>query len=416
VTKNIYLCINRGRRVRDLLHLGMLDALLAPGSVRCILLTPAYRVRQFTSEFSAETVVHRPLFPFRPSAQLATVDALARRYARNKPLTQLWRLVQDRLWGADPGYGDIFAEFPPDLFITANLLYYDDGQAVYQARRCGFKTLGLMRSWDNILKRLVLRTDLLSVWNPVNKDEAINIEYYRPQNIYLTGVPDFDLYFAPDQLVPRADFIQSWGLDPNKKILVYATVGTLEEETFLLDILLDAIAGNRFAEPVQIICRLHPSTRLEYFWKYRDHPDLRFSFIDKYIPTLGWTMTREDVAQVANMLHHADVIVTPGSTMMIESAIFDTPTVVPVFSTVQPEITQSYYAKIFARHFRRIAELELVPIVRDVDQLIQWVNRCLRDPSLYRQQRAQLVQDYVHFTDGRASQRIAELILQLVGS
>ena len=233
MTRNVYLCINTGRRVRDLVRLGMLDRLLSSRKVRVILLSPAYRIPEFVSEFGSESLVHRPLFPFQPSLQLMGIDRLAHKYARSRFLTYLWRTIQDRLWGTHPGYEEIFQEFPPDLVVTANLLLYSDAQVIYQARRHGVKTLGLMRSWDNILKRLSLRTDLLSVWNPVNKDEAINVEYYRPQNVYVAGVPDFDLYFSPDAIVPRAELVRSLGLDPAKKILVYATAGSLKEETFL---------------------------------------------------------------------------------------------------------------------------------------------------------------------------------------
>lgn len=412
--KNIYLCINRGRRVRDLLRLGMLDTLLSLPDIRVVLLSPAYRVPEFLSEFESDTLVHRPLYPLHPSLSMMGVDELARRYANSKFQTSIWRFIQDWLLKINSGYSELFLDFPPDLIITANLLYYDDASIIYKARKCGIKTLGLMRSWDNILKRLILRTDFLSVWNPVNKKEAVDVEHYKPENVYITGAPDFDLYFSPDTLKSREDFFKSLGLDPCKKLLVYATVGTAGEETYLLDVLLEGIAQRRFVEDVQIVCRLHPSSRLEYFWKYREHPKLRFSFINKYIPTLGWTMTREDVSHVANLLHHADVLVSPGSTLTIEAAIFDTPTVVPVFNAFEPEATQKYYDKVFARHFKRIAERGLVPVIYDVDSLIQYINRYLQDHTLDARQRQQLVQDYVYYTDGKSGERVANLILQLI--
>ena len=62
------------------------------------------------------------------------------------------------------------------------------------------------------------------------------------------------------------------------------------------------------------------------------------SYVDKYIPTLGWTMDNEDVDIMANILYHSDVIISPGSTVTIEAAIFDTPIVFPTFNPRQQNL------------------------------------------------------------------------------
>jgi CDP-glycerol glycerophosphotransferase (TagB/SpsB family) len=125
-------------------------------------------------------------------------------------------------------------------------------------------------------------------------------------------------------------------------------------------------------------------------------------------------MTREDVVFVANMLHHADVVITPGSTMTLEAAIFDTPTLVPIFHVYQPEMASNYFASVgFSKHLGRLERLDLVPIIRTAEELGPAINQCLANPSWYKVQRSQLVRDYVHFTDGRSVERLSKLIVQL---
>ncbi len=166
----------------------------------------------------------------------------------------------------------------------------------------------------------------------------------------------------------------------------------------------------------QVICRLHPWSRLEHFRKYEAHPDVRLSSVERYLPALTWYMTREDVIEVGNMLAHADVVVTPGSTMTLEAAIFDRPTVVPIFHTYQPDRARNYFSTwALGKHFGRIADLDLVPIVRDAAGFGPAIARALEDPGWYREGRERLVRDYVLFTDGRSTERFVQAILRRAG-
>jgi hypothetical protein len=69
----------------------------------------------------------------------------------------------------------------------------------------------------------------------------------------------------------------------------------------------------------------------------------------------------------------------------------------------------------FKMHFKSLVERDLVPVAWDRDQLVNWVNRYLDDPSLYRAQRAAIVSEWVQFTDGASGQRTGETILRHAG-
>ena len=70
----------------------------------------------------------------------------------------------------------------------------------------GIPTLGIVRSWDNVYKGIRRRPQQLAVWNTVNRDELLDLEGYRPDQVHIIGSPQFDPYFDADQnLEPRPD-------------------------------------------------------------------------------------------------------------------------------------------------------------------------------------------------------------------
>ena len=134
----------------------------------------------------------------------------------------------------------------------------------------------------------------------------------------------------------------------------------------------------------------------------------------RWLGSLGWSMTKEDVNGVANLLYHSDVVVQPASTIAIEAAIFDTPTLTVGFNEVLPEITDnSLYNWAFLKHFKPIVEQQLIPVANNREELISQICLYLNDPTLFTRQRKILVEKWIKPSDGNSSKRIADLILQL---
>src|SRR5437868_2112389 len=132
--------------------------------------------------------------------------------------------------------------------------------------------------------------------------------------------------------------------------------------------------------------------------------------------TLGWTMNRPDLERMAALLRLADVMVNFATTVTLESAIVDTPTLLVAFSPIAPEEMRRYVVDLhFKMHYKPLVERDLVPVAWDRDQLVGWVNRYLDDPSLYQTQRATIVDEWVQFTDGGSGRRLGEAILRHAG-
>ncbi len=98
----------------------------------------------------------------------------------------------------------------------------------------------------------------------------------------------------------------------------------------------------------------------------------------------------------------------------MEAAIFNKPTLYQTFHDLQPERASQYFNTWqLGKHFERIKNLDLVPIIDNSKHFSSIVNKCFETPNWYFEQRNQLVKDYVQFTDGNSTKRLANLVIKL---
>lgn len=409
--KQITISFTEGRVVRDLLWNNLPEILLEQG-YEILFLTPAARVPQFTAQWSRPGIDFYPLRPYQLDVRGERALRMRRiLFSNGKQFLGWWRKIEPKFFELDQEYANIIRG--SNLVVITHPMFHSEIPVFRAAFELGIPTLGILRSWDNLHKGLRIYTDILAVWNQVNQEEACRLMGYDMGHVKILGGMQFDPYFAPDANWSRAQFARALNLDPERPIITLAMLGAFlhqYDESYLVEILLDAIRTGAIRGKPQLVLRLHPASKLEYFSKYMNLPDVRVSYAAGYIPTLGWSMSRDDVIFMANLLRHSDVVVSPGSTITIETAIFDTPTVVPIFHTYQPELGKEQFDHHLRMHFKRLAELDLIPIIRRPEDLVPAINHCLSDRSWYKTQRAQLVRDYIHFTDGHSTERLVELI------
>ncbi len=416
--RNIYLTVQTGMVARDLLRCGPLDRLLQHPDVRVVLLTNGSRDPAFLAEFAYDRVVVLPHRPYAPTNMKWRLTLRRWRYARTPRLARLMNRVEEQLVPRST-YADVFHDYPPALVVSGDPLRPGDTNLVAEARTHGVPSLGSVRSWDNLLKRLRTRPDRVTVWNGINAREAIELERYEPHEVTQVGAPQLDPHFDTNRaIVSREELCASMGLDPRQKILLLATSSFTydSDQTYLIDMLLDAIRSGEIDRGTQIVLRLHPDDRIGRYLKYRHAPEVTLDIPESYFATLGWTMARQDVEHLGDLLRHADVTVNFATTVTLESAIFDTPTLLVAFSTIDPEEMERYVVGLhFKMHYKALVERDLVPIAWNREDLVGWINRYCDDPSLYCTQRSEIVRDWVQFTDGRSGQRLADVILRQAG-
>jgi hypothetical protein len=401
--------------VRDLLRCGPLQRVLANPDVSVVLLTPGIRDPAFVEEFSHPRVSIEAQQPYAPSTMVWRLMTRRWRHARSPAMADLMHRVEERLIPVPPAYTELFEKYRPALVVSGDPLRPGDANLIAAAHKYGVPTLGSVRSWDNILKHLRTRPRALTVWSAINAREAVSVDRYRPSQVIEVGAPQLDVYFRePSRSYSKSDL----GLDPTKRTLLLATSSFTYEsdQTYLVDMLLEAIRSGEIRQPLQIVLRLHPDDRVGRYLKYRHAPEVILDIPERYLSTLGWTMTVTDLERMAALVRHADVMVNFATTVTLEAAIVDTPTLLVAFSPIDPEEMQRYVVGLhFGMHYKSLVARELVPIAWNRAQLIDWVNRLLDDVNLYASQRATIVREWVQFTDGRSGQRLGDTILRAAG-
>ncbi len=248
------------------------------------------------------------------------------------------------------------------------------------------------------------------------KENLIKIGGFLPEQIDVIGAPVFDPYLDPAGAWPRRELCDRIGLDPERPILLFATLGQMRmfwDETGTFRAFLDALDQAALPGPPQIVLRLHPISVDHYFEEFRTREDVVFSRYSRYCPNMRWWPSRDEMFLAGNLLRHADACISPGSTMTIESAIFDTPTIVPTFNPLVPQEYDRFFRENWLnRHFRFLVEENTVALAGSPDELIGAVRRALADRSWLSEGRRKIRDWLLGPLDGRATERLAGLAVE----
>jgi hypothetical protein len=414
--KTIAISFTEGRVIRDFFENNLLDILQNAG-IRVLFFTPAERVSSFKKYWENKGVIVYPLLPYEPSKKELRIENIRKRIKTKSTYWHHWFLKRYyNFFRTDLRITDILKKEKCDLVLITNPMYRQETVLWCSAKHLGIKTIGAVRSWDNLHQGLRIYPDELLVWNDVNKQEAINLMGYPEKNIFITGACQFDQYFNPSNIQTKEKFCSSLNLDPTRPIITLASIGSLwpgYDENYIVDQLIDLIESGALPKNPQLIIRLHPVSKYECFLPYLKYEYVRISNIPNQIPVLGWTMKKEEVAFVGNMLRYSDVVISPGSTITIETAIFDTPTLFPTYHTYQPEFGKQCYDIVLALHHKRLRDLKLINFIEKPAYLLPAIIKSLEDKNWFATERKQLFSDYVKFDDGKSTKR---LFNHIVGS
>jgi len=239
---------------------------------------------------------------------------------------------------------------------------------------------------------------------------------FRAGQIEVIGAPAFDAYFDPDGIWSREELCNRMGLDPARPILLFATLGQLRQhwdETGTFRAFMAALDQASLAGPPQIVLRLHPLSVDYYFEEFRSRRDVVFSRYVRSCPGMRWWPSREEVILAGNLLRHADVCISPGSTMAVEAAIFDTPTVVPAFNPAIPEEFERYFRSSWLnQHLRFVVHEGQVPVASTPDQLVSALRKALADRSWLAEGRKAIRAHVLGPLDGRSTERLAGAVVE----
>jgi CDP-glycerol glycerophosphotransferase (TagB/SpsB family) len=304
--------------------------------------------------------------------------------------------------------------------VTTSPFRFDEPAIMAAAKRQGIPTISFITSWDNLStkNRMQFRSDAFLVWSQKMKDELL--EYYpyaRDVPIYIVGVPQFDVFYQPRFHVSRAEYCKRQGLDPARKIVLYAlgSPNMIREHHGAID-MAGRVARGELGD-VQLLVRPHPN-----FDKSDDIEALRHmservrvqTTAEPNLATLARTQDPEMIRDWVNTFRHADVVVNLSSTVAVDAALFDKP-VVNLDYDPEPGQPNGRLVKDINHcwtHFEPIASSGGVWLTSTPDETLAATKAYLADPSLHRERRRWVAEFVCGFVDGSNGRRMADAITE----
>lgn len=314
-------------------------------------------------------------------------------------------------------FDELITKYKPDLVFAANLTAMEDARLLKTARTHKIRSIGMPKGWDNLTLKTLLPVfpDKLLVQTPLLKSDAKHLDYPESR-ITIVGFPKFDVY-ATHNLRSREEFVSALGLDPSRKVILYAGAGDVLAP-FDEDILarfLHAIDDGAIPGKPQVIVRPHP----KYLYRTDILPQSSSWVLDRPgkvvgARTMDFEFTKDDVEHLTNSLFHADLVIHTASTLGVEAAIFDKPTISIGFEEahISRALSTSRYYKY--EHYSRVVATGGMPVAHSFDELVRLTNEYLADPAKDRAGRASIVRDNAFNIDGKAGERVADAILRMV--
>lgn len=449
----VLLSIPNTLSTRNLLRTGVL-ARLKTAAARVVIVAPFADDPAFRAEFVRDNVVAYPMRKCRAGAiedllfrvlfnlhlageTSASMQLFLNRWIDNHPrlgvvrraftrhvlrrLTWLAPLLE-RIYARQPApaaYLELLQRERPDVAVFSRLFFCDEIPLMRAARQMGIATVGAVASWDNLTNKgpLLPRLDRLIVWNDLLRAEAIRFHGYSTETVSVTGAPHHDMLFTErDQLIDRASFFATLGLDPAKRLITYAGEDPIiapDAPAYVQEIH-RWVAGNQLAAPCQLLVRPHPQDDLSRYDEVRQLPGVFFDLPGRLLPGQWMDMHRDDLKHLYETLMHSDVMVNVTSTIVVDAAFFDTPSVCIGYGYTHPNTYYNLPMRFFEMdHYRYVIDAGATVVVENPDDLRAAINRYLIDPSLESAGRQRIARLIAGFEDGRGAERTAEAIMMV---
>lgn len=333
----------------------------------------------------------------------------------------------------DPGlYTDLFEKYQPELVIASTAGWRLDRYLLREAARKGVPTMAAIVGWDNPSSYAIpgAPMDYATCWSDLQKDELVYGSDWPSEHVHVGGIPSYDGYFRKIWLMPKNEYFKLHGLDPDRKLISYACSFVHFAPNYPnVEALAKLVSSDALVKPSQLLVRLHPShfqDKPRIFAEEREkiHSlETRYPHVHVVRPVaLGGSLgyySGEDMDEKSSMMAHSDAFVTVYSTMVVETAVHDTPIIAAVIDTPggwnEPKKFSLSLKEIgdWPTH-KRFREAKAGRIALNENELRDILNNYLKDPSLDASERRKFVEQEVTYTDGTAGKRTAEYILKVL--
>lgn len=356
-------------------------------------LTEFYKNAKVQVEFNLnirktkDKVYNRYRFPFRYNTlKLATksllINLITLTHSSNWGLLRIRRKINEnerKTLYYHQSITTLEKEKPAIIFCT-NQRHVNTVAPLLAAKDLGIPTATFIFSWDNLPKAtMVVETDFYFVWSNYMKDE---LQFYyphiKPEQIVVTGSPQFELHFDKNSLVTKEAFFKQNDLNPLKKYICFSgndITSSPDDPKYLEDIAKAVRKLNEEGNNIGVIFRKSPvdfSGRFDYILEnYAEE----VVFIDPLWKAMSTTWnsilpTIDDNVLFSNLVEYTELLITIGSSTVFDFTAHNKPTAYLNYNqTVQLDKEWDIHKCYGYVHFRSMPSQEVVYWVNDSEEI-----------------------------------------------
>ncbi len=302
--------------------------------------------------------------------------------------------------------------------------FLNEGLFALEARRLGLNIVSSISNYDNIINRGYrnFMPSCLAVWSKQMAEEAMKLINIPAKRIEITGPVQFNRYFFQPS-VAREEFLKSKNLDPQKKTIFFAGGSPVTQYYDFLGMLKRNYIVNGRMKDYNLVFRPMPHNKI-LSWHGMDVlidllskipgiyvSDPRQFSPDSFMPIKGQKADAE-LDELHCLFKYSDVLINIYSTVSLEAAINDLPTIHIGYEDFSYFARYPSYVGFHQRmtHNRRPLRLAAARIAKDEKELIRYVDMYLKDRTVDKEQRYEYALSECGFLDGKASERLAAVL------
>lgn len=306
-----------------------------------------------------------------------------------------------------------------------NFGFWNEGNFAHEAQRMGIPVFTAITNYDNIVNMGYRGFDpvCMAVWSKQMADEAIRLHKFPARRLEITGPVQYDRFMMP---LPksRVEFLKSLHLNPSKKTILFAGGVNINHYFDIYRVFVEQ-KEKVWREPFNLVVRPYPHIKLLGSPAWQVLEDL-FRKASAYISNPGsidatgdrTAELRMDLAfdegpdELNYLLRYSDVMVNYFSTIGLEAAICDLPTIHVGFDPytfgLRFSVTTSFLQR--QTHNRRPLRLAAARVAKNEKELFNALNDYLNDRTLERDARRAYAESECGELDGKSGSRLVNMI------
>jgi hypothetical protein len=322
--------------------------------------------------------------------------------------------VSDTVW-----FDGIIGKYRPALVFSPDIFHHTDAHFLWAAKKANVATLGMVRSWDCPTNKNLLRVicDRTLANNEQVKEELTRFHDVPAASIEVVGFAQYDAYADPAP-IGREEFCKKMGIDPAKRILLFAPGGKkiTDIDWQYAQVLKEAVAAGNLPADLQVLVRNHPQGPADMS-RFVGDP----LFIDDrpgIVHGGNYRAAEMDASAVQHAIDscaNCDVAVTVNTSFGLDLAILDRPHIITAFDGFEQRPWLHAVARLHQEdNMKAFIATGAAKVARSAQELVQYISAYLEDPKLDAAGRERARRITLWRLDGGAGQRIAQAAKNLI--